>query len=175
MTPPRARSIKTNGPTLDTKRTGRELAPGAILLVPLADGTYAYGHVVNAPDIAFYNLNTAEPELDIDAIMSTDLIFSVSVLKYAAREWRTIGHAPLPDPLPFSLERFVQDPDDPSQCTIIDAQENERPATVEECALLERESAWDGPHVAARLQSFFRGEPDETFESLRPIDPKTRR
>ncbi|WP_395857632.1 Imm26 family immunity protein [Cystobacter fuscus] len=49
--------------------------PGSFMRIPLPDGSFGYGRVLELPFDAFYNYRTTEPDADLDRIASKSILF----------------------------------------------------------------------------------------------------
>jgi hypothetical protein len=142
----------------------RKRAPGTFVIVPLGDGTFGYGRIIDHPNVAFYRYRTNKPETDLDTIEASRVAFTIAVRLPGTDEWPSIGHRELGDALKQPVVRFHQDIVDFRKCTIYDNVGNTRPATPEECEGLEAASVWEPNGVKHRLLDMFAGRPNEEFE-----------
>lgn len=149
---------------------------GDIFAIQLNDNAYGYGQLLASYTIRCFNLETKTLETRLDTITSADTAFVMGVFKFALAGWLKVGNAPVPDPFPLDLREFRQDRTDPNRCMIIEVDGTERPATIAECieANLEREAAWDAPHVESRLLAFLRGKVWSSAEHAKLIVPNDR-
>ena len=53
--------------------------PGSFLRIPLADGSFGYGRVLNMPHDAYYDYRTDTPDSDLDRIASMPVLFKIAV------------------------------------------------------------------------------------------------
>jgi hypothetical protein len=141
---------------------------GNVVAIPLGDGTFSFGRILNSPLVAFYDLRRSEiPELE--EILRSPIAFSVWVMKYAVTDgdWPVIGNAPLEEEL---LEEPLFFKKDIISGVLSIYQDNDDfiPATKEQCKVLERAAVWDRCHIVDRLNDHFAGRPNQWVESLRP-------
>ena len=52
--------------------------PGSFLRIPLADGSFGYGRVLNMPHDAYYDYRTNTPDSDLDRIASMPILFKMA-------------------------------------------------------------------------------------------------
>jgi len=144
-----------------------ELEPGTFVRIPLADGSFGFGRVLDFPNLAFYDFKSPSPEPAVETIALRPVLFKLAVHKSAWNSWSVVGWCPLDPATAARPERFKQEIGHPERCAIIDAAGNERSATQSECVGLERVAVWEANHVADRLLDAFRGWPNKWAESLK--------
>ena len=137
-----------------------DLPVGTFLRIPLDDGSFGYGRVVNDHCMAFYHHRTTEPSSDLDVIESRPVIFKQSVRLFDTDSWVTLGVRPLQGEVAQPMVAFRQRLGDYRYCIIWDSTKGSRRATPEECIGLERASVWDAPHIQERLLDTFMGRPN---------------
>jgi hypothetical protein len=145
----------------------RTYSPGAFVRIPLADGSYGYGQLLEFPYASFFDLRTTEPTANLDAIASASVMFTLAVHKSILDRWEVIGQRPLSEAMNRSFERFIQHPADPSNCRIVDRAGRERRATPAECVGLEPVAVWEPNHVEDRLLDAFMHRPNKWVESMK--------
>lgn len=145
----------------------KKFTPGAFVRIPLADGSYGYARLREFPYAAFYDLRTDTPTDDVDAIAVKPVLFTLAVHKSVLDGWDVIGSKPLEEELQQPIVQFMQDEADPGTCTIVDTEGNEKTATPQECAGLERVAVWEAKHVEDRLLDHFMQRPNKWTESLK--------
>ena len=148
-----------------TKRQRRVV--GAVLRVPLGDGTHVYAQTLKDADFAFFD-SRSEAERPIDEVVSLPVLFRVAVHRsaYADSRWPRVGKAVVRADLADPIAKFIQDPIDPDQFQIYWAGEI-REATRQECEGLDRCAVWDPEHVEDRLRDHYSGRSNKWAESLR--------
>lgn len=173
---PRPNSKKTSPAIRAISSPRRPTRVRDVFAIRLLDSSYAYGQRLDQYMLRCFDLNTSQPESNIDTITSRDTIFAVTAFRFAFSTWEKIGAAPVPVPFPIELRQFRQDRSNPLSCIIIEADGSERDATLAECieANLERESVWDAPHVEERLLAHFRGTKSSIVERAKLIIPPGR-
>jgi hypothetical protein len=147
----------------------QRIQAGAVVKIPLGDGTHTYGRLLVKPYVEVYDSVTREEITDLESIVAKPVLFTVSVFDHAI----TKGRWPIVSKLPYDEEtaelplQFLQDVADPRRCRLIDAWGNITPASIEECAGLERAAVWEPEHVEDRIRDHYAGRPNTWFESLK--------
>lgn len=141
--------------------------PGTFIRIPLADGSFGYGRVLESPHSAFYNYRTASPDSDLERIGSKPVLFRIAVRFGGRSLWEFIGWREIEARLAQPVVRFRQDIANLQDCMIFDTAGNVRSATPEECVGLEAAAVWDQHHVEGRLLDFFMGRPNVDEEHLK--------
>jgi hypothetical protein len=142
---------------------------GDVVAVPLGDGTYGFGRVLQEPLMAFYDLRkNAIPGLQ--DVLRAPVAFIVYVMNFAVTDgvWQIIGKAPLNGKLLDEPLFFKKDSVSGALSVYRDSTGEERPASREECETLERAAVWEPSHVVDRLVDYFAGRPNKWLESMRP-------
>jgi hypothetical protein len=140
---------------------------GTFLRIPLPDGTFGYGRVLERPYVAFYNFRTTEPSADLRTIESKPVLFRQAVRLSTPNHWVSLGKKELVGEVAEPVVRFTQDVGDFRKCVIFDTAGNTRDATPEECVGLERAAVWESLHIEERLLDTFMGRPNLAGEHLR--------
>lgn len=111
---------------------------GAVVRIPLPDGTYGYGQCRDFPIVSFFKLRTPEPIDDLDTITAAPVLFTVGMHKDAHKAWHHIGKRPLEGEL---LEPFLQThlPAGATVCTILSSDGRQWEAPIEDCVGARRE------------------------------------
>lgn len=143
---------------------------GALVKIPLPDGAFAFGRLLEFPLIAFYDVrSSASDRVTVQSLASANIAFILWVMKYAV----TKGHWPIVDrgPLEGSLWEpplfFLEDAISGELFTTYGGGV-EQPASFAEVEGLERAAVWDPEHVVDRLVDHFAGRPNKWVESMRP-------
>jgi hypothetical protein len=145
----------------------RRERPGTFLRIPLSDGSFGYGRVLEHR-VAFYDFRTTEPSSDLDTIAAKPMLFALSVRRRPGRDkWVGIGEKPLEGEVAKPTVAFLQDVADFRNCVIFDDRGTERKASPEECIGLERSAVWEPHHVEERLLDTFMGRPNAAEMHLR--------
>lgn len=143
--------------------------PGSVIAIPLRDGHFSYGRILQEPLIAFYDLRSHDI-LPIESVLPLSIIFTLYVMNYPITDgdWKVIGNAPLTSELLEEPFFFKKDPISGALTIYQDSSGKEIPATREQCANLECAAVWEPHHILDRLQDHFAGRPYRWIESMRP-------
>jgi hypothetical protein len=141
--------------------------PGSFMRVPLADGSFGYGRILESPYEAFYEYRTTTSDADLDRIASKPVLFRIAVRHSERHRWELLGRRELEGPLTQPVVHYRQDIGDFRRCTIFDTLGNTRAAGPQECVGLERAAVWEQHAVEERLLDTFLGRPNVTVEHLR--------
>lgn len=142
--------------------SARLLTPrvGTFLRIPLEDGSFGYGRMLENPYTAFYNYRTTEPISDLDIIEAQPVLFSTAARFFSDSGWVKLGVRPLAGEVAQPVLRFMQDLADYRKCVIFNNAGMEKNVTPEECIGIERASSWDDYHIQERLLDIFMGRPN---------------
>lgn len=140
---------------------------GTFVRIPLADGTFGYGRLLESPYAAFYDYRTTSPDADLDRIASKPVLFRIAVRHLALDVWDLIGRKALEESLVQPVVQFMQDIGNFRRCTIFDTAGLERAAEPQECVGLEKAAVWEHYSVEGRLLDAFLGRPNADEEHLR--------
>jgi hypothetical protein len=143
------------------------IKPGTFLRIPLADGSFGYGRVLESPYEAFYDYRTPSPESELDRIASKPILFKIAVRLSAVNPWEPIGWRAIEERLAQPVVQFTQNIGDFRDCTIFDTVGNVRAAEPEECVGLEKAVVWEQHHAEQRLLDTLLGRPNAYGEHLR--------
>jgi len=141
--------------------------PGTFVRIPLADGSFGYGRILEPPYDAFYEYITSSPDSDLGSIATKPILFKLAVRYSKPNPWEIIGWRAVEERLAQPVVRFRQDVGDFRRCTIYDTVGNERTANPQECVGLERSAVWEQHAVEERLLDTFMGRPNVTVERLK--------
>lgn len=140
--------------------------PGSFLRIPLTDGSFGYGRVLELPFDAFYNHRTTSPDSDLDGIASKPILFRIVVKHPYPRSWELIGWTDLDERLTQPVVQFRMEVGPLRRCWIFDSLGNSREASPQECIGLEPAAVWESHGVEERLLDAFMGRPNETLEHI---------
>jgi hypothetical protein len=126
----------------------RRRTVGDVVQVPLPDGTFAYGRVLEDAAVAFYAQRSTDPEQP--PIGSRKYEFVVGVYYGSLRNWAVVGRDPGRDddenwPPPAFIEDSISGGFQTYYKGVI------TPSTAEECQGLERAAVWSDEQVVDRL------------------------
>jgi hypothetical protein len=143
--------------------------PGGVLRVPLDDGKFAWAVMLGRTGyLAFYRADGGQ---DLAAALAQGPAFIVGVVTraYSKGRWgEIVERLPLAD-LPRVPLFFQQRRDRPSECFLVDPDDNRTPVTPAECAGYERQAAWADVHVEMRLNDLYAGRPSKVVEAMRVV------
>jgi hypothetical protein len=140
-----------------TKSTFRT---GTFVRIRLADGSFAYGRILEPPYVAFYDLRTIAPISDVEVLESKPILFVQAIRLSGLKRWVPMDTRPLTGTVAEPFFRYSQDILDYQHCVIFDSLGNERPATPEECVGIEQSAVWEAPGIEERLLDHFEGRPN---------------
>lgn len=144
---------------------------GDIVQIPLGDGTFGYGYVLDEPLIVFLDRRDRGEARDFDELVKRPAAFRIWVRNRPKKGgiWPVVGHVtPTPEalePVPFFKQDAIS-----RELSITYDGGAEVPATADDCRDLERAAVWDTDHVADRLIDYFEGRPNKWVQSLRMKD-----
>lgn len=146
--------------------TGQRRTVGAVLAVPLGDGTQVFALTLPEADFAFLDTRSNDPDPPAD-LLSRPVLFRVAVHKsaWAAGRWPRVAKVPVPAHLLRPQAKFIQDALHPEKFEIYLAG-SIRPASRSECYGLERAAVWDPEHVEERILSHYAGVPSRWVQNL---------
>jgi hypothetical protein len=143
---------------------------GAIVKIPLEKGFYGYGRILEGTSFAFYDLRSKEEINDLSKIVSSPILFIISVSNYAVTDgrWAKIGKLPLEKTFAILPPRYTQDLLSPNKFKIIYSDGTVKETTKKECSGLERFAVWQPQHVEERLSDYFAGRKSRHLEQMNP-------
>ncbi|MBK8396919.1 MAG: immunity 26/phosphotriesterase HocA family protein [Leptospiraceae bacterium] len=143
---------------------------GAIVKVPLEKGFYGYARILEGTSFAFYDLRSTEELSDLSKIVSSPILFIISVNNYAVTDgrWSKIGKLPLEKTFDVLPPRYTQDLLSPDKFKIIYSDGTVKNATKKECNGLERFAVWQPQQVEQRLSDYFMGRKNRHLEQMNP-------
>jgi hypothetical protein len=140
--------------------------PGTFLRIPLPDGTFGYGRVLELLFDAFYQYRTTEPDADLDRIASKPILFKMGIRQPHSKSWEVIGWRELEERLTEPVVQYHREVGPRGRCWIFDSLGNEREATPKECIGLEPAAAWEPHGVEERLLDALMGRPNAALERM---------
>ena len=140
---------------------------GTFVRIRLADGSFAYGRLLESPFAAFYQYRTLTPDDGLDEIASRPILLKMAVRHLAVAEWDVIGWRALDAALAQPVVQFMQDLGDFRRCTIFDTAGYERDVEPHECVGLERAAVWEKEATEERLLDALLGRPNADEERLK--------
>ncbi len=147
---------------------------GLVVAIDIGEGLVGYGRVIDPPLIEFFDRidHADETRSSVDAFESAPILFRIDVMDSAIKSgrWTAIGTMRVEDRAPEIF--FKKDTLTGSLSLYWEVRSTgewfEVPASLEECAKLERAAVWSASHVEDRLRDHFHGRPNRWVESLRP-------
>ncbi len=137
--------------------------PGSFLRIPLADGSFGYGRVLELPFDAFYDYRTTSPDSDLERIAPKPILFRIAVSHPYPRSWEFIGWREIEEHLTQPIVQFSLEVGPLRRCTIFDSLGNEREASPQECIGIEPAAVWESHGVERRLLDAFTGRPNDSL------------
>ena len=146
---------------------------GDVVQIPLGNREWGFGRVLEDPLIAVYDLRSTD-SLPLEEIQSAPVLFKIWVMNHAIKEgrWEVIGNAPLEPDLEEEV-RFHKVDSITGALTIYWGDNNEVPASPEDCEGLERAAVWEPEHVEERINDHFAGRENQWVSKFRVPDPKS--
>jgi hypothetical protein len=137
--------------------TRQQRMVGAVLAVPLGDGTNTFALTLPEADFAFFDARTTESTAPVDLLLKP-VLFRVAVHKsaWSTARWPRVSKVVVPAELETPQPRFIQDALHPERFEIYLAGAI-RPASRAECEGLEPAAVWEPEHVEERLRSHYAG------------------
>jgi hypothetical protein len=154
------------------KTSKQQRTIGAIVKVPLEKGFFGYGRILTGTSFAFYDIRSKEELTDLAEIISSPVLFIISVNNYAVtdRRWVKIGKLPLEKTYTVLPPRYTQDLLSPDKFKIIYSDGTMKQVTNEECNGLERFAVWQPQQVEERLSDYFAGRKNRYLEQMNSDD-----
>ena len=142
---------------------------GAVVSIPLTNGSHSYGQMFNAPEHALFNVKTTD-EIPPEDVVLHSAICRLWVMGYAHSQgrWIKVGNATVSNSLQEPVRRCNQDALNPEIIRLTHDGCDGPLGTIEDCDSLECAAVWDPKHVEDRLRNHFTVVPNEWVESLRP-------
>lgn len=147
----------------------QRIQSGAVVEIPLGDGTHTYGRLLVRPYVEVYDSVTRDAVTDLNAIVARPVLFTVSVFDRAitSGRWPIVGKLPYDEDTAEMPLQFKQDAADLRRCSLIDAWGNITRASLEECQGLERAAVWEAEHIEDRIRDHYAGRPNVWVEQLK--------
>lgn len=139
---------------------------GAILAVPLGDGTRTFALTLPEADFAFFDARTTEATPPTNLLLKA-VLFRVAVHKSAwvFGRWPKVAKVAVPPELQQPEPKFIQDALNLGRFEVY-VGGTTSPATREQCEGLERAVVWEPEHVEERIHSHYKGIPSIWTQSL---------
>lgn len=142
---------------------------GAVVAVPLGDGTHTYAQMLEDPEYAFFDCRATD-ELSADEAVTRPVLFRLWVMRSAhtTGRWSKVGMAPVPVALRHPVRRYNQNPLRPQDIRLTFDGCDGPLGSLADCEGLECAAVWDAAHVEDRLRSHYAGVACPWTISLRP-------
>lgn len=139
---------------------------GDFVRIRLDNDSACFARVLADPLIAFYDMRAVDSPT-VEELESLPILFKIWVMNNAitSGRWPVIGHLPLDASLRQSVNFFKQDPI--SKKVYIYRDDQEYPASKEDCNGMECAAVWSAEHVEDRLRDHYAGVANKWVESLR--------
>lgn len=146
--------------------------PGDIVRIPLEDGIYAYGRLLDSLIFQAFDVQTAD-DAPPENITELPILFIVWIgLDSVERgRWPIVGHVDLTEEERTTPVKFSKQDSISGRLTIywsdpVTKENFEIPTSLEECHKLERAAVWRPEHLEDRLRDHFEGQPNKWVEAL---------
>ena len=142
---------------------------GDFLRIPLPNGKWGYGRVLDNASYAIYDL-VNDKTTEISEIIKQGVLFILAAYKDAvtSERWIVIGHSPLEQALIRLPMKFIQDELNPEKFELYDPNTGKTtPAKKQDCIGLERAAVWEPFQVEERIVDHFSGKPNVWYEKMK--------
>jgi hypothetical protein len=147
-----------------------------VVRIPLGDGTVGWGRQLRSVRVELYSRFDAvdvADDVELDDLIGAPRAFTVSVMDSAfsvRSSWEVLDVFPLsPDEEGQTYKSFMQDTLSGALSLYWEAPDGtwgQDPATVSDCAGLERAAVWSASHVEDRLRDYRAGRPNKWVRPL---------
>lgn len=135
--------------------------------IPLPDGSFGYGRVLDLLFDAYYKYRTTEPDADLGRIASKAILFKMTIRLPHPRSWEVIGWREIEEHLTEPVVRYHKEVGPLGRWWIFDSLGNEREATRGECIELEPAAVWEPRSAEERLLDALMGRPNAVLERIK--------
>ena len=144
-------------------------AKGGVFKIPLDDGMYGYGIMLESPVCGFFDFKTSEDISDLSCLMQYEIMFKICVMKHAITQgrWLKVGKFPLMDSSTYEIPYFVNVDHMSGKIYRHHISGKEEISTKEACLGLECAAVWEPEHVEERLNDHFAGRPNIWVERFK--------
>jgi len=153
---------------MQKKRKRQQRRAGDLVVVPLSNGRFGFGYVLDEPLIAFFDYLSGDDQPAVEPLVKRPIAFQIWVMSYAITRglWPVVGHV---QPKGSFLKKpwfFLQDALT-GELTKTQGGGREVRATKKSCMALERAAVWDPEHVVERLEAHFDGRESRSVTALK--------
>jgi hypothetical protein len=141
---------------------------GAVVKIPLSDGTHSYGLILDKASIAVFEIKTLS-DLELGDIIKGNILFIVAVHKSAitSGRWTKIGKTVLDNRFKILPLKFIQDSLNLDVLEIYNPNTGEiYRSTKEACVNLECAAVWEAEHIESRIEDHFNGRENVWIKQL---------
>lgn len=162
-----------------TKRKRIREKPGQVFRVPLGNGMFGYGQLID-PYSVFFDYKDNGINTDPNFVIQQPVAFTVTVDSYAIKDqlWEVITVLPIKPEFIQSRRRFTYS-SDTKEYYIWEKGKDQIAGTPEDIKGLEMIASWGHRAAEQRLLDYFEGRPNYDYESdhnqHNPDFPKTRK
>lgn len=142
---------------------------GDVFSLPLDDGHYAFGRVLEDPLMAVYDFRS-DGKTAIEEVVSQPIAFKIWAIGEAITRgnWPVLGNLPLEDFFAEPVWFFKQDIISKRLSLYLSNSNGyEIPATFEQCKDLENVMVWRASRIEDRLRDYFAGRKNISVEASR--------
>jgi hypothetical protein len=143
---------------------------GSLIQINLKQSQKAFARMLADAQLAVYSFHTNENEFSVEEVYCSKILWICGVMKsaFAKTEWEVIDLRPLEPELTCPVEYYIRDSLSGKYSIYRSSDGNIRPATYDECRLLESAAVWSAEHIESRLADHFSGNPSIWIEQLKP-------
>lgn len=152
---------------MSNNKIRQQRTPGAIFRIQLPCNKFSFGRILGKANYAFYDLVSDDGEEDLKKIISSKVLFIISVYNgiITTGRWIKIGKLDLDGKLKVLPNKYIQDIHHPNEYTIYNPNTGEMTKSSRiECVGLEKAAVWGAEDVEQRLCDYFEGRPNRLVE-----------
>ena len=142
---------------------------GAVVAVPLGDGSHTYAQMLDDPEYAFFDCLSRD-DLTAAAAIERPVLFRLWVMRsaHSTGRWSKVGAATVSAALQVPVRRYNQDALRPQDIRLTLDGCDGLLGSPADCDGLECAAVWNAEHIEDRLRSHYAGVPCKWTLSLRP-------
>jgi hypothetical protein len=148
----------------------QRVKPGDIIKVSIDHASHTYARILNDASVAFYDCKTSEEFEDIEKIISSPILFIITVDRgvLISGEWPKVGSMPLENHLQINPPKYIKTIGHENRFEIYNNGKIHS-ATRDECIGLELMASWKKQHIDERLQCHYEGKTSWLMERYGPF------